>query len=164
MMLVDFHSLFERYSRDVFRFSLYLSGDPLLAEEITQEAFVRAWATSGEIRGGTVRAYLLTIARNLFLAERKRSARHVALDNNMIEPKPGPRVVAEGRIELNAVLEALQALPEIDRSALLMHVQDGLPYTAIASALGLSIAAIKVRIHRARIKLRQLCNQMEDEP
>ena len=164
MMLVDFHSLFERHSQDVFRFTLYLSGDSSLAEEITQEAFVRAWVASDEIRGGTAKAYLLTIARNLFLAERKRTGRHVALDNNMIEPKPGPRVVAEGRIELNAVLEALQALPEIDRSALLMHVQEGLPYAAIASALELSMAAVKVRIHRARIKLRQLCNQMEDEP
>jgi len=38
-----------------------------------------------------------------------------------------------------------------------MHAQDGLPYAAIASALGLSIAAVKVRVHRARIKLRRLC-------
>jgi RNA polymerase sigma-70 factor (ECF subfamily) len=162
-MLVDFHSLFERHSQDVFRFTFYLSGDPSLAEEITQEAFVRAWVTSGEIRGGTVKAYLLTIARNLFLAERKRTAWQVAVDSNVIDPKPGPQAVAEGRIELDAVLKALQALPENDRSALLMHVQDGLSYAAIATALGSSIAAIKVRIHRARIRLRQLCNPMEDE-
>jgi len=55
------------------------------------------------------------------------------------------------------VFEALHALPETDRAALLMHAQDGLPYAAIASALGLSIAAVKVRVHRARIKLRRLC-------
>ena len=163
-MLVDFHGLFERHSQDVYRFSLYLSGDPSLAEEITQEAFVRAWVTPGEIRGGTVKAYLLTIARNLFLAERKRTARQVALDSTLTDPKPGPEVVAAGRIELDAALVALQALPEIDRAALLMHAQDGLPYAAIATALGLSITAVKVRVHRARIKLRQLCNPLEDEP
>jgi RNA polymerase sigma-70 factor (ECF subfamily) len=163
-MLVDFHGLFERHSQDVYRFTLYLSGDSSLAEEITQEAFVRAWVTSTEIRGGTVKAYLLTIARNLFLAEKKRTARHVALDSTLTDPRPGPQVVAQGRIGLDAVFEALQALSEIDRSALLMHAQEGLPYAAIATALGLSIAAIKVRIHRARIKLRQLCNPMEDEP
>jgi RNA polymerase sigma-70 factor (ECF subfamily) len=163
MMLVDFHNLFERHSQDVFRFTLYLSGNPSLAEEITQETFVRAWVTSSEIRGGTVRAYLLTIARNLFLAERKRTARQVALDNNLIDPKPGPQAIAEDRMELDAVLEALQVIPEIDRSALLMHVQVGLPYAAIATALGLSIAAINVRIHRARNKLRQLRNSTEDE-
>src|SRR5258708_3346902 len=118
MMLVDFHSLLERHAQDVFRFALYLSGDSSLAEEITQEAFVRAWVTSGEIRGGTAKAYLLTIARNLFLAERKRTARQVALDSNLTDPKPGPHVVAQGRIELDAVVEALQVLPELDRSAL----------------------------------------------
>jgi RNA polymerase sigma-70 factor (ECF subfamily) len=64
-MHVDFHSLFERHSRDVYRFALYLSGDPSLAEEIARETFVRARVTPGDVRLGTVKAYLLTIARNL---------------------------------------------------------------------------------------------------
>ena len=155
-MLGDFHSLFERYSRDVYRFALYLSGDPSLAEEIAQETFVRVWVMPGEVSGGTVKAYLLTIARNLYLAERKRVARQVTLDDDLPDPKPGPEAVARGRLELDAVFDALQALPEADRAALLMHVQDGLSYAAIASTLGLSIAAVKVRVHRARIKLREL--------
>jgi RNA polymerase sigma-70 factor (ECF subfamily) len=160
-MRVDFHSLFERYSQDVYRFALYLSGDRSLAEEITQETFVRAWVMPGEIRVGTVKAYLLTIARNLYHAERKRSARHVGLDGSLPDPKPGPEAVAWGRHELEAVFEALQSLPEIDRAALLMHALDDLPYAAIASALGLSVSAVKIRVHRARIKLRRLCELKE---
>jgi RNA polymerase sigma-70 factor (ECF subfamily) len=156
-MLADFHSLFERYSRDVYRFALYLSGDPWMAEEIAQESFVRAWVMPGEVTGGTVKAYLLTIARNLYLAERKRAARQVALSGDLPDRKPDPEEVARGRLELDAVLKALQTLPEVDRAALLMHVQDGLPYAAIAAALGLSIAAVKVRVHRARIRLRAIC-------
>jgi RNA polymerase sigma-70 factor (ECF subfamily) len=157
-MLVDFHSVFERHSRDVYRFALYLSGDPSLAEEIVQETFVRAWVMPGEVHGGTIKAYLLTIARNLYLAERKRVARQVALDGTVPDPKPGPETVVSGRLELDAVLAALQTLPEADRAALLMQAQDGLPYTSIASALGLSIAAVKVRVHRARIKLKRMCD------
>ncbi len=156
-MLVDFHSLFERHSQDVYRFAVYLSGDPSLAEEITQETFVRAWVMPGEVCGGTAKTYLLTIARNLYRAERKRAARQVALEGTLPDPKPGPEAVARGRLELDAVFEALQALPETDRAALLMHAQDGLPYATIASVLGLSIAAVKVRVHRARIKLRRRC-------
>jgi len=158
-MLVDFHSLFELHSRDVYRFALYLSGNHALAEEITQETFVRAWVMPGEVCGGTVKAYLLTIARNLYRAERKRAERQVALYVTLPDPKPGPEALACGRLELDAVLKALQALPEADRAALLMHAQDGLPYAAIAAALGLSIAAVKVRVHRARIKLRRMCGQ-----
>src|SRR5882757_6107024 len=111
-MLVDFHSLFERYSRDVYRFALYLSGDPSLAEEIAQETFVRAWVMPGEIRGGTVKAYLLAIARNLYRAEGKRTSRQVVLDGNMVSLEPGPDAVVAGCLELKAVLEALQTLAE----------------------------------------------------
>lgn len=54
------------------------------------------------------------------------------------------------------MLEGLQQLPEADRAALLMRAQHELPYGEIAAALGLSLAAVKVKIHRARIKLAQL--------
>src|SRR5262245_24590678 len=113
-MLVDFHSVYERYSRDVYRFALYLCGDFSLADDITQETFVRAWVTPGEVRGGTVKAYLLMIARNLYRAERKRGSRQAPMAEALPDPKPGPEVVTSGRLELDAVLEALQTLPEID--------------------------------------------------
>jgi RNA polymerase sigma-70 factor (ECF subfamily) len=155
-MLIDFHSLYERYVADVYRFALYLSGDAALADDITQEAFVRAWVMPGEVRGGTVKAYLLTIARNLYRAERQRAARQVALPEALPERKPGPDVVAGDRLELAAILEALQALSEVDRAALLMHAQDGMPYAEIAAALGHSVAAVKVKVHRARIRLKRM--------
>jgi len=155
-MLIDFHSLYERYSHDVYRFALFLSGDSSLADDIVQETFVRAWVTTGEVHGGTVKAYLFMIARNLYRAELKRKARQVAMDVALPDPKPGPYAIFEGREELRAVLNDLQRLPEKDRAALLMHAQDGIPYATIAVALGLSVGAVKVKIHRARIKLKRL--------
>jgi RNA polymerase sigma-70 factor (ECF subfamily) len=157
-MLVDFHGLYERHSQDVYRFALYLCGDPALAEDICQETFVRAWVSAGEIRAGTVGAYLFTIARNLYRDELKRGARQVALDDTLPDPKPGPEAVAGARLEMGAVLKALQALPEVDRAALLMSAQDGMPYAEIAAALGLSVAAVKVKIHRARLRLKRVCD------
>ena len=161
-MLVDFHGLYVRYADDVYRFAFYLSGNAALAEDITQETFVRAWVTPGEIRGGTVKAYLLMIARNLFRAEWKRTARQVALDEAWPDPKPGHEAVSDERGELRAVLDALQTLPEADRAALLMHAQDDLTYVQIAAALDLTVAAAKVRVHRSRIKLKLLCNSQGD--
>src|SRR5438552_319268 len=98
-MLVDFGGLFGRYSQDVFRFALFLSGNLALAEDICQETFVRAWTTPGIIGGSTVKSYLFMIARNLYRDELKRSARQVALDNSELDPKPGPAAVAGGRLE-----------------------------------------------------------------
>jgi RNA polymerase sigma-70 factor (ECF subfamily) len=156
-MLVDFGGLFERHSQDVYRFALYLSGDPSLAADICQETFVRAWLTPGATRAGTVKGYLLTIARNLYRDEATRKARHVAPDDTFPDARPGPEAVAEGRIELRAVLKALQTLAEGDRAALLMSALEGMSQAAIAASLDLSIAAVKVRIHRARIRLKRAC-------
>ena len=157
-MLIDFGGLFERYSQDIYRFALHLSGDQALAADICQETFVRAWVSPGAIREGTIKAYLLAIARNLYRDETRRKARQVALDDRCLDPKPGPDATAEGRIELHAVLTALQALAEMDRAALLMSAQEGMSHAAIAAALGLSVPAVKVRIHRARLKLKRTHN------
>ena len=62
-------------------------------------------------------------------------------------------LVAGAKAELQVVLEALQTLPEIDRAALLMRAEDGMPYEEIASALGVSPVAARVKVHRARLKL-----------
>jgi RNA polymerase sigma-70 factor (ECF subfamily) len=155
-MFVDFHSVYERYSQDVYRFAYFLCGNAASAEDITQETFVRAWVTPGKIRVGTVKAYLFMIARNLYRADIKRSARHVALDDKVPDPRPDAERASDARFELDDVLQSLQALPEVDRAALLMHANEEMPHAEIAAALGLSVGAVKVRIHRARIKLNQL--------
>ena len=62
----------------------------------------------------------------------------------------------ERRDEVRAALARLQRLAEVDRAALLMHAELELPYEEIARALGLSLAVVKVRIHRARIRLARM--------
>src|SRR5215831_1092187 len=64
--MTDFHGLYERYANHVHRFALFLCDDPALADDITSETFVRAWTSPGPIREETVKAYLFTIARNLY--------------------------------------------------------------------------------------------------
>ena len=64
-----------------------------------------------------------------------------------------PERRATARSELSRVLAELQELPEVDRAALLMRAEDQLPYEEIARALGLTLSATKVKIHRARLRL-----------
>lgn len=154
-MLVKFHDVYQRYSEDVYRFALYLSGDASWADDIMQETFVRAWTTPGDVRQGTVKAYLYTIARNLYRTGRVRAARQIELPDFVPDPRPDPATVTCNREELADLFHFLQSLSEIDRAALLMHAQDGMPYAEIATALGLTVATIKVRIHRVRIKMRR---------
>jgi DNA-directed RNA polymerase specialized sigma24 family protein len=60
--MTDLHLLYERYALLVRRFALFLCGESALADDITCETFVRAWAAPGPIREETVKAYLFTIA------------------------------------------------------------------------------------------------------
>src|SRR5262249_13893856 len=132
--MTGFHDLYERYSRDVYRFALYLSGDPTLADDITSETFVRVWSSPEPIRFATVKGYLLTIARNLWLMERRRHIRREGLEEmNETLPDTGPGLSreVEGKDELSRVLRALQTFPEVDRAALLMRADDGLSYEEI---------------------------------
>ena len=157
--MTNFHDLYSRYAQDVYRFSVWLSGDSEEAKDITSETFVRAWTAYGNVKMETVKAYLFTIARNVFLQRERRTRRQVPLDSSMPDPTPGPDQIAEQRSDIQAVLTALQELAEIDRAALIMRVQDELPYEEIARSLGISLPAAKVKVHRARLKLASLISR-----
>jgi len=148
-----FSELFQAHSRDVYRFALFLSGDHDLAEDIVSETFIRVWHARDRLDLTTVKAYLLAIARNLFLDERRRAARRTALVDEHADPRPGPEQLASSRGELQVVLTELQALPEADRAAILLRAEEGLSYDEIGALLGLTPIAARVKVHRARTKL-----------
>ena len=159
--MTRFHELYESYSRDVYRFALYLSGDPALADDVTSETFIRVWSSPEPVRLATVKAYLLTIARNLWLMERRRCLRRQGLDETIPDSGHSALRQVEVKDELDRVLRALQAFPDVDRAALLMRADEGLPYEEIAVALGLPVATVKVKVHRARLRLAKIRNQGE---
>src|ERR1041384_4843812 len=133
--------------------ALFLCGDATLADDITSEAFVRAWTARGKIREATVKAYLFTIARNLYRDHLRRNNRLTELEESMPDPSVGLATRTEHKAELSAVLAELRQLSEVDRAALLMRVQEEMPYEEIAQALKLPVTTVKVKVHRARLKL-----------
>jgi RNA polymerase sigma-70 factor (ECF subfamily) len=149
----DFSTLYKQYAPAVHRYALYLSGQRADAEDITAETFARVWASPEPIVMATVKGYLFTIARHLFLHGVRRTSRHDALDEDLRDPSEGPSAQAERSAKLQSVFAELQKLPEASRSALLMHAVDGMPYDEIARVLDISLAAVKVKIHRARLAL-----------
>ena len=153
--MTDIENLYECYAGDVRRFALYLCGDMVMADEITSDTFVRAWMAAGRIRQPTVKSYLFTIARNAYTDLLRRAARHTQLDENMCDTRISAQTQMEESAEVRAVLAALQQLPEMDRTVLLMRALDEMPYEEIAETLGISVVAAKVRVHRARLKLMQ---------
>ena len=153
--MTPFHDLYQRYSRDVFRFALYFTGNHAIAEDVTSETFIRVWSSPEPVRMETVKAYLLVIARNLCLMEQRRAAHFI---DPPVETAPTPSLPREieARDELRRVLGALQQLPEADRAAILLRAESDLSYEQIAAILRLPVATVKVRVHRARLKLAEV--------
>ncbi|HST78572.1 MAG TPA: RNA polymerase sigma factor [Verrucomicrobiae bacterium] len=154
--MTDFESLYQSYAPQVRRFVLFLCGDSALADDITSETFVRAWIGQGKIREATVKAYLFTIARNLYRDNLRRNRRNTELEESIPDDSPGLANRTEHKAELAAVMKALQELPEIDRAVLLMRAQEEMPYEEIAQAMELPVTTVKVKVHRARLKLMQV--------
>ncbi len=154
---MDFSEVYQRYVQDVYRFSLYLSGNKALAEDLTAETFVHAFWGPSHVRVDTVKAYLLAIARNLYRNAMARERRAVPIDKipEQAQPAPSPEQTAADRQELSNALGAIQKLPDQQREALVLAIGGDLRYEQIAAILGCSVAAIKVRIHRARLQLKQ---------
>src|SRR6185312_12436141 len=100
------------------RFVLFLSGDPMIADEITSDTFVSAWLARERIRQPTVKSYLFAIARNLYRDTRRRQQRHAELNQHMTDKRISAQTHMEQAAEVRAVHAALQQLPEIDRTAL----------------------------------------------
>ena len=151
--MLNFQDLYEAYALDIYRFALWMVGDHYEAEDITSETIVCAWARKSKIRTETLKAYLFTIARNIYLEKLRKQQRQVALNDIHPDPNPGPEKVVEAHLRILSILHFLQTVPEIDRAAFVMRVQHELPYAEIARALGLSLSATKVKVHRVRKKL-----------
>jgi len=145
--------IYRRHASAVFRFAWGLCGDRTCAEDLVSETFVRLLTRAPEIRTQTALAYLLAVARNTYLTSRRRKQREVPLAEDIpaSEQDPGQRLDDQARLKV--VLETLGKLPEGERAALLLRVDHELPYEEISAALGISVGAAKVRVHRARMRL-----------
>ena len=160
---MDFADLYEKYAHDVHRFALFLSGNEAVADDLTAETFARALLGRDDLRLDTVKAYLLAIARNLYRDACRRDWRQLPLDESLERPDraPGPDVAAHDRERLRQVLEAMATLPVAEREALVLAVDRELPYEQIAAIVGASPAAVKVRVHRARLRLKSILEAKE---
>jgi RNA polymerase sigma-70 factor (ECF subfamily) len=150
-----FRDVYERHYLAVYRLALFLTGDPTRAEDLAADTFVRAWTARDRIRHQTVRAYLLTITRNLYRDHlRATSPSLVELDERIADQRPAADTRFEHSSNLKSIRTRLRRIPQGDRRALLLYVVREMSYAEIATKLGVSIGAVKSRIARAREALR----------
>ncbi len=181
----DFDSLYLTHYSDVHRFVFQFVQDAPLADELTQEAFLKAYQAWGSFRGeAPERIWLFRIARNVCLDHLRspRSRKTASLDEQQDqgqEPGGDSAVIAGKEPPLSVEQAARQAemtdcvqqfvlsMPETLRSPLILHDMQGFTNAEIAQVLDCSLEAAKMRLHRARARLRQMmdenCDLFHDE-
>ena len=164
-----FAELVETYKVPIYNFILRTVRDQTEAEDLTQNTFVQVWKSAKRYRvSAKFSTWLYTIARNLSLNEIRRRSRHRAESLDAPHPEheeqplhqvkdtttllPPDEIVREELFD--KVEEAIQDLPENQRTALLLCREADVSYEEIAEVLGVSLSATKSIIHRAREVLR----------
>lgn len=156
-----FGLLFERYARPVLGFIHNLVGRADIAEELTQETFVRAFRGLSEFRErATFSTWLFGIARNVtreWTRTREASGQTTNSDE-LINHDAGKGTPVEDLLdkELNlAMVQALKRLDEDKRTVFALKVFQQLSYQEIVQITGFSLAKVKIELHRARAEMRQ---------
>jgi RNA polymerase sigma-70 factor (ECF subfamily) len=162
-----------RVAGSLYRFGRGFCRDPHDAEDVMQDALVALISSLDRFRGdGSLSSWAYIVARNACARRRKRGARHEPLERGDGEPAfelpdagAGPEHAAERR-ELHEALEReIAALPGSLRDVLVLRDVEGLSAAQVGERLGLGERAVKSRLHRARVALRErLAHHMAPEP
>jgi RNA polymerase sigma-70 factor (family 1) len=158
MTLEGFKSIFDEYYRPIKNFLYYKLGDIDLAEDITQEVFMKAWDKRESIILDTVKSYLYKIANNLIINHfnSAKTRFELKLEDHDKASSESPEYVMEKEEFAARLNRALEQLPEGQRTVFLMNRIDDLTYGEIADRLELSVKAVEKRMHGALESLRSV--------
>jgi len=153
--------LFENTKGRLFSYLVRATGDYSLSEDILQETFTRFMARYDG--NDNAPSLLFTIARNALIDHRRKTRRTTALAREVEDDSCDTATRFLIKEQYARVLDAIQRLPEDDRDVLSLVVSGDLTYAEIARVLGMSEAGVKVRVHRARCRLREIIKGGQDE-
>ncbi len=163
-----FEELVKRHQELVISLSFKLTGNRELANDVAQEAFIRAWKAIGKFRGdSTFGTWIYRITVNTAWTLRKKAKKHYSLNIEdtqepvIVDEKKDPELVAINS-DLSLVLrKALNQIPLEQRIIVELKNIEGRSHKEIADYLDISVTAAKVRLHRAHQKLRNILEEIE---
>ena len=163
---IDSSAIAARYRASIYRYTLRLVRDSARADDLTQETFLRVHQRLADLKdAGALEAWLYRIATNVcYDSFRARQQRRPVLpllpvdenENNAVSDEAAlrPDQLLEQSEMSNCILLFLGRLPDAQREVLLLHDLQGYTDPQIAELLGLSLQNVKMRLHRARVRLK----------
>jgi RNA polymerase sigma-70 factor (ECF subfamily) len=154
-----FQSLCQSLRPDLVRFAFWLSRDRSVAEDVVQEALLRAWKAQDSLQDeAALKPWLLTIIRREYARTFERK-RFVTVDVDDLIAREEPTLASTDDSNLEELRAAIFKLPDDYREPLVLQVLMGYSTAEIAAELELSSAAVLTRLFRARKALRALCGE-----
>jgi len=159
--LPSWDEIVRTHSARVYRLAYRLTGNKHDAEDLTQEVFVRVFRSLSSYTPGTFEGWLYRITTNLFLdgARRRQRIRFDGLPDDAHDRLPakgeGPAEKLDSDLFDHDVQDALDALPEDFRAAVVLCDIEGMTYDEIADVLDVKLGTVRSRIHRGRSMLRK---------
>lgn len=158
------NELVEATNREVYTLCLRILRDPNEAADATQDTYLKVWRSLKGFRGDALfTTWLYRVATNAAISRQRSRARRWShetdADGEVLAQMSSPastEAVVGARIELQAVDDALSTLPEHYRSVIVLRDVYGLTMEEVAQQLGITETAAKVRVHRARKRLRDM--------
>ena len=149
--------LYSMYLDRIYRYVFNKVNNIMLAEDITEEVFIKAWKAIKTCQGKeqTFVPWLYRIAYNHLVDTFRKNHREVSFENLNIADDSNPQKEAEDRLEMQKVLEAVKTLPEMQKKVILLKFRDEIDNVEIGRILGKRQGAVRVLQMRALINLRE---------
>lgn len=158
MTINDYNIAVEKHADSVYRFILKNCRNDALAQDVVQESFEKLWVKLDTVDGEKAKSYLFTTAYHTMVDVIRKEKRIVDFD----QANEGMHSHTEQYNDLGEVLEtALETIPEIQRTVILLRDYEGYSYNEIAEITGLSESQVKVYIYRGRINLKNYLVKIE---
>ncbi len=158
MNIKEYNRCVEEYADGLFRFLLKNTKDEELARDLVQESFLKIWEKRDIIEPEKSKTYLFTTAYHLMIDYFRKEKRNVDFETVEFKEEGGNNHYSDLKEVLNA---AVEKLPAIQKSVLLLRDYEGYSYKEIAEITGLNESQVKVYIYRARVFLKKYLVSMD---
>ena len=159
MTTAEYNLCVDNHADGVYRFILKSIGDEEQARDVVQEAFTRLWEKHKDVNNEKAKSYLFTTAYHSMIDAIRKEKRQTRLEeyhtSEMVFEAPG--------VDLKDILnEAVDRLPEIQKSVILLRDYEGYSYEEIGKITGLNESQVKVYIYRARLSLKNYIGKLQN--
>lgn len=160
MTVSEYNQSVDLYADNLYRFLLKNTGDTEEARDLVQETFARLWSKVEEVAFEKTKSYLFTSGYHLMIDQIRKKKRHLSFADDVLRTSfhSTSRQYSDLRELLN---EALERLPPVQKSVVMLRDYEGYSYEEIGQITGLSEPQVKVYIYRARMALKDYIGKIE---